>query len=57
MNDLDALKFAGLSASPNGAPILNYYEPDIITSRKGGDGAFRELIDLIFKANNIDPVY
>ena len=57
LNDLGALKFAGLSASPNGAPILNYYEPDIITSRKGGDGAFRELTDLIFKANNIDPVY
>ena len=57
LNDLEALKFAGLSASPNGAPILNYYQPDVITSRKGGDGAFRDLTDLIFKANNIDPIY
>ena len=57
LNDLEALKFAGLSASPHGAPILNYYQPDIITTRKGGDGAFRDLTDLIFKANNINPVY
>ena len=57
LNDLEALKFAGLSASPCGAPILNYYKPDFITSRIGGDGAFRDLIDLIFKANNIVPVY
>ena len=57
LNDLEALKFAGLSASPPGAPILNYYQPDFITVRKGGDGAFRDLIDLIFKANNIHPAY
>ena len=57
LNDLEALKFAGLSASPYGAPILNYYQPDFITLRKGGDGAFRDLTDLIFKANNINPIY
>ena len=57
LNDLEALKFAGLSASPHDAPILNYYNPDFITPRKGGDGAFRDLIDIIFKANNINPVY
>ena len=57
LNDLEALKFAGLSATPAGAPILNYYQPDFITLRKGGDGAFRDLTDLIFKANNIHPAY
>jgi len=57
LNDLEALKFAGLSASPTGAPILNYYQPDFITPRKGGDGAFRDLIELILQANNIQPIY
>ena len=57
LNDLEALKFSGLSASPIGAPILNYYQPDVITTRTAGNGAFRDLIDIIFKANSIDPVY
>ena len=57
LNDLEALKFAGLSASPTRAPILNYYQPDFITPRKGGDGAFRDLIELILQANNIQPIY
>tara|TARA_B100001996_G_scaffold187477_2_gene143441 strand:+ start:1802 stop:2317 length:516 start_codon:yes stop_codon:yes gene_type:complete len=57
LNDLEALKFVGLSAVPNGAPILQYYKPDYITLRKGGDGAFRDLTDLILQANNINPAY
>jgi len=57
LNDLDPLKYAGLSAVPKGAPILQRYEPDYITIREGGNGAFRDLADLIFKAHNIDPTY
>ena len=57
LNDLESLKYAGLSAVPTGAPILQFYKPDYITTRKGGDGAFRDLSDLILQANNIDPIY
>ena len=57
LNDLEALKFCGLSAVPFNAPILDYYKPDFITQRAGGEGAFRCLSDLILKAHNITPSY
>ena len=57
LNDLEALQFAGFSASPSNAPVLNYYEPDFITCKTGGQGAFRELVDFILKAYNITPRY
>lgn len=57
LNDLNALKYVGLSVSPKNAPILNYFKPDFITSREGGSGAFRDLVDLLFKAQNISPKY
>ena len=57
LNDLNALKYAGLSVCPNNAPILKYYKPDFVTCKKGGDGVFRELADLIFKVCNITPSY
>ena len=54
INDLDAIKFAGLSASPPNVPILEYYQPDFITNRKSGMGAFRDLAELIMRAQNIN---
>jgi len=57
INDFEALEYVGLSASPNNAPILDFFEPDIITEKKGGEGAFRELANLIFKAHNIKLKY
>ena len=57
INDLDALKCAGLSAAPPNTPILNYFKPDFITTRKSGEGAFRDLSDLILKAQNIKIVF
>tara|TARA_Y100000994_G_C15660783_1_gene429414 strand:+ start:270 stop:785 length:516 start_codon:yes stop_codon:yes gene_type:complete len=57
LNDLESLKYVGLSCCPNSAPILEYYTPDYITQRIGGDGAFRDLADLILKGNNIKPNY
>ena len=57
INDLDALKCAGLSAAPPNTPILNYFKPDFITTRKSGQGAFRDLSDLILKAQNIKIVF
>ena len=54
INDLDAIKYAGLSAVPPNAPILEYCTPDYITHRKSGMGAFRDLAELIMKAQNIN---
>ncbi len=57
INDLEALKYSGLSAVPQNAPILDFFEPNFITDKKGGEGAFRELASLIFKAHNIKLKY
>ena len=57
LNDLDALKYAGFSAAPKNAPILDYFKPDLITEKKGGEGAFRDLANVIFKANDITLKY
>ena len=56
INDLEALKFSGLSAAPPNTPILDYFIPDFITNRKSGMGAFRDLSELIMKSQKIDIV-
>ena len=53
INDLEAIQYVGLSASPPNTPILNYCKPDFITNRTSGMGAFRDLAELIMKAQNI----
>jgi len=57
INDLEALKFSGLSAAPPNAPVLNYFTPDFITNRKSGMGSFRDLSELIMKSQKIDIVF
>ena len=57
INDLEASKFSGLSAAPPNTPILEYYKPDFITNRQSGMGAFRDLAELIMKAQKIDIVF
>ncbi len=49
INDLEVLEAVGLSAMPSSSPILDQFEPDYVTKRTGGDGAFREFADLILK--------
>lgn len=57
INDLEAIKFAGLSAAPPSCPLLSYFTPDLITTRSSGSGAFRDLADLILGAHNIIPEF
>ena len=57
INDLEALKFAGLSVTPPNTPILDYYNPDFVTKKKSGHGAFRDLADLILSSQNIKITY
>jgi len=47
VNDLDVLRAVGLSAMPPNSPILDQFNPDHITNRSGGDGAFRDFVDFI----------
>ena len=47
VNDLDVLRAVGLSAMPPNSPILDQFSPDYLTTRSGGDGAFRDFVDFI----------
>ena len=47
VNDLDVLRAVGLSAMPPNSPILDQFNPDHLTTRSGGDGAFRDFVDFI----------
>ncbi len=47
INDLGVLKSVGISGMPSSSPILQQFTPHIITERAGGDGAFREFVDIL----------
>ena len=50
VNDLEVLAAVGLSAMAGNSPILNQFSSDYVTTRHGGNGAFREFADLILDA-------
>lgn len=50
VNDLGALAIAGLSAAPANAVPAVLARVDIVTTKTGGDGAVRELMDAILAA-------
>ena len=47
VNDLEVLKAVGFSALAGNSPIQDQFTPDYITTRHGGNGAFREFVDII----------
>ncbi|MBT5955320.1 MAG: HAD-IIIA family hydrolase [Candidatus Marinimicrobia bacterium] len=47
LNDVDVLQAVGISAMPPNSPILDQFTPDYLTTRSGGDGAFRDFVDFI----------
>ena len=49
LNDVEVLENVGFSALSNNSPIKDKVNVDYVTVRKGGDGAFREFVDLIIK--------
>jgi 3-deoxy-D-manno-octulosonate 8-phosphate phosphatase (KDO 8-P phosphatase) len=51
-NDIEVLKIAGLSACPADAVIQIKMIFNFITDSKGGNGAFRDLAELIIAARN-----
>ena len=50
VNDLEVLKAVGFSALAGNSPILDKFTPDYVTTRHGGNGAFREFADIILNA-------
>ena len=50
VNDLEVLKEVGFSALAGNSPIQNQFTPDYVTTRHGGNGAFREFADIILNA-------
>ena len=54
LNDIDLLNEVGISGCPLNSPIINLINPDIITQRKGGEGAFREFVDKILTRTPLD---
>jgi 3-deoxy-D-manno-octulosonate 8-phosphate phosphatase (KDO 8-P phosphatase) len=55
--DLPVLMRAGLSAAPADADADVRSRVDLVTARRGGDGAARELIDVVLRAQNRwDPI-
>ena len=50
VNDLEVLGAVGLSAMAGNSPILDQFSPDYVTTRHGGNGAFREFADIILNA-------
>jgi len=51
LNDEKILKAVGISALTNNSPIKSLIHVDYITNRNGGDGAFREFVDMLVKKN------
>ena len=50
VNDLAVLSKVGFSAMAGNSPILDKFSPDYVTTRHGGNGAFREFVDIILNA-------
>ena len=50
VNDLEVLKAVGFSALAGNSPIQDQFTPDYVTTRYGGNGAFREFADIILNA-------
>ena len=51
VNDLEVLKAVGFSALAGNSPIQNQFTPDYVTTRLGGNGAFREFADFILNTH------
>jgi 3-deoxy-D-manno-octulosonate 8-phosphate phosphatase (KDO 8-P phosphatase) len=50
VNDLPALRIAGLAAAPANARPAVLEQAEFVSSFRGGDGAVRDLVDAILKA-------
>lgn len=56
LNDLSAFEIAGVAVAVANANHEIIKRADYVTEARGGSGAVREVVDMILKAKNIDPV-
>jgi len=56
LNDLELLKEVGVSFSVNNCSSGLIELVDYVSSFNGGEGAVREIIDILFNANDIDYI-
>jgi 3-deoxy-D-manno-octulosonate 8-phosphate phosphatase (KDO 8-P phosphatase) len=53
INDYECMQVAGFTAAPPNTPVFSMLSPDILLTRRGGDGAFREFADIILLAKGL----
>jgi 3-deoxy-D-manno-octulosonate 8-phosphate phosphatase (KDO 8-P phosphatase) len=53
IGDIALLKLTRISAAPSNASLYIQKEVDFVTQKKGGEGAFREFVEIIIGENNI----
>lgn len=53
INDILLLQNAGFSACPSNAPNYVKEKVNYVTTKKGGEGAFREFVEHILEMNNV----
>lgn len=53
LNDIKLLKAVGFSACPSSAPIYIKNIVDTVLQKKGGQGVFREFIELLFNVEEL----
>lgn len=56
LNDIAMLQICGISAVPSSAPEYIKKYADIILTRRGGEGAFREFVEKILGEERIDKI-
>lgn len=56
IGDLSLLKEAGFSAAPNNASDYIKSEVDFVTTKNGGEGAFREFVEYIIGSEKIEEI-
>ncbi len=49
VNDIACMSLAGFTASPPNSPVISVLNPDMVTERQGGEGAFREFAEVILR--------
>jgi 3-deoxy-D-manno-octulosonate 8-phosphate phosphatase (KDO 8-P phosphatase) len=55
VNDLAAMELAGFAAAPSNAQDCVRQKANVVTRNPGGQGAVRELVDLILRSENGMP--
>lgn len=57
IGDVTLLRKVGFSAAPSNAPSYIQKEVDFVTTKQGGEGAFREFVEEIFKDQDILKIF